>query len=236
MLTLATQMQGTRVLPAILPPELSMSEIPSPMSETVSERSALAVFEESPGATAKECGEGFERRDVDALQIALGDEAVGDGERQARPLGELVRVLDSATRHPRLQVPSDRHGLTVAYNSPLDKTNATVRFPGSQRSVVVKNIPSVLPGLVRTDSGHRRIFCRGGRTGKKIHRSSTGSSVLDCGIWLKANCAHFEIRPQDMQRAQAKNLCEKCFSAYEIEVADSDTPDRFNTPLEPANA
>lgn len=99
----------------------------------------------------------------------------------------------------------------------------------------MKNIPSVLPGMVREGSGFRRIFCRGGRTGRKIHRSSTGSSVLDCGIWLKANCSHFEIRPADMQRAQAKNLCEKCFSAYEIEMADSDTPDKFNPPASAAD-
>lgn len=90
--------------------------------------SAFAVFEQSPRATAKERGERFERRGVDALQVSLLDEAVGQRECQTRPLGELIGIGNAPAFHVRSQVPSYRHGLTVAYKSPVDNTNASVRF------------------------------------------------------------------------------------------------------------
>ena len=60
------------------------------------------------------------------------------------------------------------------------------------------------------------IICRGGRTGRKLHQSSKGSSVLFCGHWLKANAIHFKVADYSSEkvlqlREEGYSLCEKCF-------------------------
>jgi hypothetical protein len=82
-------------------------------------------------------------------------------------------------------------------------------------------LPTTIPFTRADGSAIPRIFCRGGRTGQKIHRASAGSSVLDCGIWLKADVGHFALKPADVQRANAARLCERCFGASEIAAASS---------------
>lgn len=81
---------------------------------------------------------------------------------------------------------------------------------------VMYTLPSVQPMTRHDGSEIRRIFARGGRSGRKIHRASAGSSVLDCGIWLKSDVGRFALSAADVQRANPQNLCERCFSAGEI--------------------
>jgi hypothetical protein len=61
------------------------------------------------------------------------------------------------------------------------------------------------------------IFCRGGRTGSKLHLSSPGSSVLNCGHWLKASASHFQLPVATalvwIDNSKGSVLCEKCFAA-----------------------
>ena len=58
-----------------------------------------------------------------------------------------------------------------------------------------------------------RIFCRGGRTGQKVHKAHPGSSVLDCGHWLKGAASYFKVSnasPESQEKFKGR-LCEKCF-------------------------
>ena len=55
------------------------------------------------------------------------------------------------------------------------------------------------------------FFCRGGRTGQKIHLGHNGSSVLQCGHWCKTNVSAFKVRDEDAAKAPASRFCEKCF-------------------------
>ena len=61
------------------------------------------------------------------------------------------------------------------------------------------------------------IICRGGRTGKKLHAAHPGSSVLNCGHWLKVAANHFKVADLTPERkkyyaeSKAHVLCEKCF-------------------------
>ena len=52
------------------------------------------------------------------------------------------------------------------------------------------------------------IACRGGRTGRKIHRAYSGSSVTLCGHWMRYNSDNFRIREMQVPKSC---LCEKCF-------------------------
>lgn len=54
------------------------------------------------------------------------------------------------------------------------------------------------------------ILTMGGRTGRKIHSSGSGSSSLGCGRWVKHSVRHFTF---DGATAPASMFCEKCFSA-----------------------
>ena len=84
-------------------------------------RLAAAVVEQAPRTDAKEHGQPFEGRDVDAFQRVSVEQAIGDGQRQPGPLRELVGVGDAPPGHQGLDVPVDRHGLTVASITALDK-------------------------------------------------------------------------------------------------------------------
>lgn len=61
-------------------------------------------------------------------------------------------------------------------------------------------------------------FVRGGRTGKKVHRASSGSSCLDCGHWTRHSVLAFAEGPltretRDSLVARGARFCEKCFPA-----------------------
>jgi hypothetical protein len=56
----------------------------------------------------------------------------------------------------------------------------------------------------------QKILCKGGRTGTKIHFAFIGSSVLDCGTWVKHDVRHFKVTS-----ASVENLCDKCFAGAE---------------------
>ena len=57
------------------------------------------------------------------------------------------------------------------------------------------------------------ILVRGGRTGRKVHRASSGGSGSDCGHWFKAHTSHFKISDDTLaNRAKYhRTLCTKCF-------------------------
>jgi len=65
------------------------------------------------------------------------------------------------------------------------------------------------------------ILVRGGRTGRKVHRASSGGSGSDCGHWFKAHTSHFKICDDSLEnRAKYhRNLCTKCFSETAIAKA-----------------
>jgi len=46
------------------------------------------------------------------------------------------------------------------------------------------------------------------RTGKFIHKGSPGSSVTNCGRWLRTNGSYFAVDPARVHRTQ---LCAHCF-------------------------
>jgi hypothetical protein len=73
-------------------------------------------------------------------------------------------------------------------------------------SVIIRDLAE------RMDS--RYIVCRGGRSGKKIHLAAKGSTVLNCGKWLKTSVTHFEI--SKTYRAPLGQLCEKCFDMLSV--------------------
>lgn len=52
------------------------------------------------------------------------------------------------------------------------------------------------------------IACRGGRSGRKIHKAYSGSSVTMCGHWLRHNADNFRVHETHIAKF---NLCEKCY-------------------------
>jgi len=50
------------------------------------------------------------------------------------------------------------------------------------------------------------LACRT-RSGNKVHRSCLGSTVTDCGVWLKTQSSVFAVKG----KVHRKYLCEKCF-------------------------
>jgi hypothetical protein len=46
------------------------------------------------------------------------------------------------------------------------------------------------------------------RTGTKVHKGSPGSSVTNCGVWLRTNGSRYKVIPAMVNSA---NLCEKCY-------------------------
>lgn len=66
-----------------------------------------------------------------------------------------------------------------------------------------ETIPHYHPGL-------DQILCNGGRSGVKVHSATSGSTVTDCGTWLKAATRHYRLR-QSATSVSPKNFCEKCF-------------------------
>ena len=91
-------------------------------------RLVFSVFKQAPRRAAEEYGELVEGGDVEAFHVALLEQPVGHGQCKSRPLSELVGVLDAPAVEPGLELPANRHGLTVASNPPLDKTNGSIRF------------------------------------------------------------------------------------------------------------
>jgi hypothetical protein len=85
-----------------------------------------------------------------------------------------------------------------------------------KRSLTEYKLTSVLSG----DRTITNIFCRGGRTGTKVHIAYSGSSCLGCGHW----CKHL-VNNWQVTAAQADKMtrCEKCFSAEWLAL-DAPTP------------
>lgn len=61
----------------------------------------------------------------------------------------------------------------------------------------------------------QQIFTRGGRTGKKVHTATAGSSCLGCGHWTRHNVGHFQVTAAQADQMQR---CEKCFGGKWLEV------------------
>lgn len=53
-----------------------------------------------------------------------------------------------------------------------------------------------------------QIFCRGGRTGTKVHIAYSGSSCLGCGHWCKYIVDIWKVTEE---QADKMTRCEKCF-------------------------
>lgn len=66
-----------------------------------------------------------------------------------------------------------------------------------------------LQSLTRADQTViAQIFCRGGRTGTKVHVSYSGSSCLGCGHWCKHIVDNWKVTAA---QADTMTRCEKCF-------------------------
>lgn len=54
------------------------------------------------------------------------------------------------------------------------------------------------------------IACRT-RTGKKIHRAYSGSSVTWCGVWLRTNASNMQIHLDNTPSCFSPAFCEHCY-------------------------
>jgi hypothetical protein len=59
------------------------------------------------------------------------------------------------------------------------------------------------------------IFCKGGKTGRKAHLASAGSSCLSCGHWCKYLVSNWKLTAQ---QADQLERCEKCFGSKWLET------------------
>lgn len=63
--------------------------------------------------------------------------------------------------------------------------------------------PTALPALPE-----QYIYCRGGRTGRKVHKAIKGFSSTLCGHWVKCQISNYEVTPE---QAAKMTKCERCF-------------------------
>jgi hypothetical protein len=66
----------------------------------------------------------------------------------------------------------------------------------------------------------QEIFVKGGKTGRMVHRATSGSSCLGCGHWCKYVVNNWKLTAQQADRMER---CEKCFGSQWQERIDDKT-------------